>query len=60
MKTILASDPQMPVSRVFATAQSSRMGLGRSSSSIRMGVRDSPTSNRFDSSGTVQGSGFTP
>ena len=43
MKTILASDPQMPVSRVLATHQSSRRSFGRSSSSSRIGVRDSPT-----------------
>ena len=60
MKTILASEPQMPVSRVLATHQSSRSGVGRSSSSRRIGVRESPTMREFDSSGGVQRSPRTP
>src|SRR5580698_5183050 len=60
MKTILASDPQIPVSRVLATAQSSRIGVGFSSSSSRMGVLDNPTRRWLDSSGGVQRSGLTP
>src|ERR1700729_2256482 len=60
MKTILASDPQIPVNRVFDTHQPSRMTVGFSSSSNRMGGLDSPTSRWFDSSGGVQRSGLTP
>ena len=60
MKTILASDPQMPVRRVFTTAQSSRTRPGRSSSFMTIGTRESPTMRSFDSSGGVQGSGRTP
>ena len=54
MKTILASDPQIPVRRVLATAQSSRTSAGRSSSRSTIGVRDSPTNSWFDSSGGAQ------
>ena len=42
MKTILASEPQIPVKRVLATAQSSLIGVGRSSSCSRIGVRERP------------------
>ena len=60
MKTILASDPQMPVRRVLTTAQSSRTIRGCSSSFMTMGTRESPTISSFDASGGVQGSGRTP
>ena len=60
MKTILASEPQMPVSRVLATHQSSRSNFGRSSSSRRIGVLDSPRMRLLDSSGGVQRSPRTP
>ena len=60
MKTILASEPQMPVRRVLATHQSSRNGVGWSSSSSRIGVRDSPTMRLLEPSGGVQRSPRTP
>ena len=60
MKTILASEPQMPVSRVLATHQSSRRSVGRSSSWSRIGVRDSPRMRLLEPSGGVQRSPRTP
>ena len=59
-KTCFDSEPQMPVSRVFATTQSSAGGVGTSRSSRRMGTRARPASNRLDGSGASHGSGLTP